>query len=991
MVEIFQSEPSRPRLHRVIDRAPSGRIAREGIAFPDDRRETLRRALQARIQGEVRFSDGDRALYATDASNYRQVPIGVVIPRSAEDVVETVALCRTFGAPVTPRGGGTSLAGETCNTAVVIDFSKYMHRILALDPERRLAEVEPGCVLDHLRSQAEQHHLTFGPDPATHSRNTLGGMIGNDSCGGHSLIAGRTADNVEWLEILTYDGLRMRVGPTSREDYARILQEGGRRAEIYRAMRALWERYGAQFERVYPQIPRRVSGYENLDALDWERGFDVARALVGTEAGCAIVLKAGLKLIPSPRKRVQALLAFPSIEEAADAVPEILTHKPMSLEAFDHLLVEFLHAKHRDEDELKDLPPGKGWLMAEFGAETKDEAAEPAKRLIEAFEAKGCKGELLDTPQAQARLWKVREDALAATARIPGVGPAYPGWEDSAVRREDLGRYLRELKALLVRYGYEASIYGHFGDGLVHCRIDFDLRSEAGLRRWQGFLEAAADLVVRYGGSLSGEHGDGQARAALLEKMYGPELMAAQRAFKAIWDPKGAMNPGKVVEPYPITSNLRLGPDYHPPVIPGAFAYAGDGGDFAKAMERCVGVGACRRPETSEGVMCPSFMATREEQHSTRGRARLLFEMVHGGAIGDGWASPAVEEALDLCLACKGCKHDCPVEVDMATYKSEFRARHYAGRLRPRAAYLFGQIRRWAELAERAPWAVNAFTRTPGVAALAKAAAGVAQQRRLPAFAGQSFRAWMRRRERDGARPSSRGRVILWADTFNNAFRPQTAIAAVRLLEQLGYRVETPRAALCCGRPLYDWGWLDQAKDLWRRTFEALRAEIDAGVPVIGLEPACVSAFRDELPALFPHEPMARALSRQTLLLSEFLDRERVHPSLERAPSALLHLHCHHHAVLDAEADRRLLKASGVAAGAAPQGCCGMAGAFGLETSKYAVSMAVGERALLPAVRAADPATAIVACGFSCREQIEQATGRRTLHLAELLAPPPGP
>jgi FAD/FMN-containing dehydrogenase/Fe-S oxidoreductase len=972
-------------LHRVIDTTAGGRVTFAGFALSPGRRAELGRALAGRVSGEVRFSDGDRALYATDASNYRQVPIGVVAPKTMEDVVATVELCRRFDAPVTPRGGGTSLAGETCNTAVVIDFSKYLNRVVAIDAERRIAEVEPGCVLDDLLAATRKHGLIFGPDPATHSRNTLGGMIGNDSCGGHSLIAGRTADNVEWLDVLTYDGLRMRVGRTSPEDYQRILEAGGRRAALYRAMRDLWDRWGGQFERVYPDIPRRVSGYENLDALAWEKGFNVARALVGTEAGCVLVLKAGLRLIPDPPARVQALLAFEDIASAADAVPEILTYQPISLEAFDNLLVELLHHKHRDEDELKDLPPGKGWLMVEFGAETKDQAAAAARPLLEAFRAKGRPGVLLDTAEAQARLWKVREDALAAAARIPGVGPTYPGWEDSAVRREDLGRYLRDLRALMARHGYEGSIYGHFGDGLVHCRIDFNLRTEEGLRVWQAFLEEAADLVVRYGGSLSGEHGDGQARAALLTKMYGPELLAAQRGFKAIWDPGERMNPGKVVDPYPITSNLRLGPSYRPETIPGRFAYADDGGDFARAMERCVGVGACRRPHGDDGVMCPSFMATREEKHSTRGRARLLFEMVHGGAIADGWANEAVEDALDLCLACKGCKRDCPVQVDMATYKAEFRARHYAGQLRPRSAYAFGRIRRWAELAARAPWAANALTQTPGVAAIAKALAGVAQPRRLPAFAPQTFRAWAAGREPQ-TQPGARGRVILWADTFNDAFRPQTAIAAVRLLEGLGYRVETPQASLCCGRPLYDWGWIDEAKQLWLRTLKTLAPEIEAGVPIVGLEPACVSAFRDELPGLFPDEPRARALSRQTLLLTEFLDHECGHRSVPGAPQALVHLHCHQHAVLDAHAPARVLRKWGVAAQAAPPGCCGMAGAFGLEAGKYAVSVAVGERVLLPAIRRADPALAVVADGFSCREQIEQLTGRPTLHTAELLA-----
>lgn len=971
------------RMRTVIDRTGRRPVAAEGLDYPPERAAALARALAGRIEGEVRFSAGDRALYATDASNYRQTPIGVVVPRTVEDMIAAVATCREFDAPITPRGGGTSLAGQTCNTAVVIDASKYLRRITALDPERRIAEVEPGCVLDHLRNTAEQHGLTFGPDPATHSRNTLGGMIGNDSCGVHSIMAARTADNVRALDILTYDGLRMTVGETSEAEYRRILAEGGRRAEIYRGMRELWDRHGALFEKAYPQIPRRVSGYENLDQLSWEKGFNVARALVGTEAGCALVLGATLDLIESPPCRVLALVGFEDVFAAADAVCDVLDYGPIGLEGLDDLLVDYLTRKHLDVSEVDVLPKGGGWLMAEFGADTRDAACAKANRLLDAYTSRGHGGKLLASKESQQGIWKLREDALAATAHVPGEGETYPGWEDSAVRRDQLGDYLRDFKALLHRHGYEASVYGHFGDGLVHCRINFDLKSEAGVANWRRFLDEAADLVIRYGGSLSGEHGDGQARAELLEKMYGPELMAAQREFKRLWDPQGRMNPGKVIDPYPITSNLRIGPDLNPPKIVPHFAYPEDGGDFAQATQRCVGIGVCRQTDNPSGVMCPSYMATLEEQHSTRGRARLLFEMIHGGPIDDMWRSEAVEEALDLCLACKGCKRDCPVDVDMATYKAEFRSHHYEGRLRPRSAYAMGQIRRWAELASHAPWLANAVLRTPGLSALAKRVGGLAPARSIPAFAGRTAQAWWRTRPKRGAKGP---RVILWPDTFNNFFRPETAVAAVKVLESLGYAVELPRASLCCGRPLYDWGWIDQAKGLWRRTLDVLGDDIRAGVPIVGLEPACVSAFRDELPGLFPKDPLAKRLSEQTLFLTEFLDREGRRPVLRDPPDAIEQLHCHHHAVLDPKAEARVLAASGVEARPLPSGCCGMAGSFGFEAGKYDVSMTAAERVLLPAVREAARGTVILANGFSCREQIEQGSGRETLHVAELLA-----
>jgi len=967
--------------HRIIDKTPGGRIAREGTAYPDVDLERLERDLRDAVDGEVRFSPGDKALYATDSSNYRQTPLGLVVPYSEEDVVRTIEVCRAHDAPVVSRGGGTGLAGQTCNTAVVIDFSKRLNRILKLDYDARLATVEPGVVLDSLRDAAERRRLTFGPDPSTHDHNTLGGMIGNDSCGEHSVMAGRTADNVRSMEVVTYDGLRMTVGPTSPDEYRAIDDAGGRRAEIYRALKQFWTDHGRHFEAVYPQIPRRISGYENLDQLSPAKGFNVARALVGTESTLVTVLKADLELVASPPHRVLAIAGFPDIYSAADAVPHVLAFGPIALEGIDELMTEYIRRKHLHADDLKVLPDGCGWLICEFGGESEDAAAEKAAPLIAWLRAHGHDGRVVRDRAQQHRIIRLREAGLPATADLHGRRETHEGWEDAAVRREDLGRYLRDFKQLMHKYGYESSVYGHFGDGLIHCRINFDLATEEGLRTWMAFLDEAADLVVKYGGSLSGEHGDGQSKAALLDKMYGPELMAAQRAFKAIWDPKDRMNPGKVIDPYPITSNLRMGPDYRPMQLEGVFDYGVDL-TFTGAMKRCVGVGECRRNHSGEGVMCPSYMASLEEKYSTRGRARLLFEMMRGETITDGFANAEVEEALDFCLGCKGCKSDCPMHVDMATWKAEFRYHHYQGRRRPRAAYAMGQIRRWAELAQTAPGLVNLAARTPGLSGLGKRLAGIAPQRRIPAFARESFQAW--RRAHPGA-AGGKDRVILFPDTFTNFFRPSIAVAATRVLEALGYTVDTPRESLCCGRPLYDWGWLDEGKALWRRTLNALKDDIEAGAPVVGLEPGCISAFRDELPALFPGDPLARRLADQTLMLSEFLEqRGETPPGI--AGQALVQIHCHHHAVLDPGAELRLLNAAGLEAHAIPSGCCGMAGAFGFEASKYAMSMTAAERVLLPAVREAPSSTLILADGFSCREQIEQATGRHTLHMAEALA-----
>lgn len=970
--------------HRKIEmRSAAGRVAREGIEVPERNIKELKAALEKSLEGEVRFGIGDRALYATDASNYRQLPYGVILPKSAEDVVKAVRLCNEYDVPITPRGGGTSLAGQTTNTSVIIDFSKYMHRIVSIDPEQRLAVVEPGCILDQLRNEAEKYGLTFGPDPSTHDHNTLGGMIGNDSCGVHSIMAGRTADNVRSLDVVTYEGLRMTVGPTSPDEYAAIQRAGGRRAEIYRQMTEFWDKHGHHFMEVYPRIPRRVSGYENLDQLSRDKGMNVARALTGTEATCVIVLSATVELVPSPPERVLAIIGFENIFVAADQVMAVLKTRPIGVEAIDHLLTEYMKKKHFKVEDLEVLPPGRGWLIVEYGADTKEKAEAQAASLVSAMGAKGHAGRIVSEKGEQKEVWEVREAGLAVTAHVPGRGHAWPGWEDSAVMPENLGNYLRELIALFHKHGYEASVYGHFGDGLVHCRVNFDLSNEEGLANWRRFLNEAADLVVKYHGSLSGEHGDGQARAELLEKMYGADLLKAQREFRTIWDPRQRMNPGKILDPYPITSNLRVGPSWRPQELRGLFAYPEDHGSFTEATLRCVGVGKCRRRQTKGGVMCPSYLGTDEEKHSTRGRARLLFEMMRGDALKDGFASDAVEEALDLCLACKGCKHDCPVNVDMASYKAEFRARHYAHRRRPRAAYSMGQIETWARVACRVPWLANFATRAPGLSALTKWIAGISQQRTMPRFASPTFRSWCAKH------PRALGeRVLLWPDTFNNYFRPNTAIAATQVLERFGFQVDVPKGRLCCGRPLYDWGWIEQAKGLWRKTLNALRDDIMAGVPLIGLEPACVSAFKDELPGLFPNDPVAQRLEKQTFLLTEFLDAKGLALNLhgEIPHQILVQFHCHHHSILDKKASKNIISQLSPSVEVLEQGCCGMAGSFGFEAEKFELSRIIAERGILGPIREAGENVELVVDGFSCREQIEQLAGCKTLHPAELLS-----
>jgi FAD/FMN-containing dehydrogenase/Fe-S oxidoreductase len=944
--------------------------------------QALAAALRRELRGEVRFDAGSRALYATDASNYRQVPIGVVVPRDTDDVVAAVAIAREHGAPILCRGGGTSLAGQCCNVAVVLDFSKYMAGILEIDPAARIARVQPGVILDHLRHAAEKHGLTFAPDPATHDRCTLGGMIGNNSCGVHSVMAGKTDDNIEELEVLTYDGLRIKVGQTSSEQADAIIRQGGRWGEIYSGLRLLRDQYSDLIRQRYPDIPRRVSGY-NLNYLLYENGFHVARALVGSEGTCVTVLEATCRLVQSPPSRVLVVIAYPDVFQCADHVPEIMQYKPIGLEGFDDLLVRYTRIKGLSAEGLALLPEGGGWLLAEFGALTVPQAEAQAQALMAALGRSSSppRMRLLSDPKQIKAMWIVRESGLGASSHVPGEPLAWEGWEDAAVAPEKLGAYLRDLRKLLDSYSYRGVMYGHFGHACVHLRINFDFETEEGIRKFRRFVEEAADLVVGYGGSFSGEHGDGQSRAELLPKMFGPELIQAFREFKALWDPEWKMNPGKVVEPYKIDENLRLGANYRPWQPQTHFKFPEDNGSLANAALRCVGVGKCRNYES--GVMCPSFRATREEEHSTRGRAHLLWEMTRGDVVKGQWQNEEVKKSLDLCLSCKGCKSDCPVGVDVATYKSEFLSHYYEHRSRPRNAYAFAHIDIWARMAAIAPWLANFGSQAPGLRDLAKWLAAIPKERNIPRFAPQTFRSWFRHR---AAKGTGRPPVLLWPDTFNNYFLPNTAKAAVEVLETAGFEVRLPRKVLCCGRPLYDFGMLDRAKRLLLKTLRTLAPEIESGTPIVVLEPSCASVFRDELLNLFPEDARARKLAQQTFLLSEFLQRKAPEfrwPRLER--KALLHGHCHHKAVMKMTDEETAVRQMGMDYTVPAQGCCGMAGPFGFEKEKYEVSLAIGELELLPAVRNSSPDCLIVADGFSCREQISQCTGRETLHLAELM------
>jgi FAD/FMN-containing dehydrogenase/Fe-S oxidoreductase len=953
----------------------------------------LEALLKKTVRGQVRFDMGGRALYASDSSNYRQLPIGFVCPRDAADVEAAVAACRATGAAILPRGAGTSACGQTVNVAVVMDYSRHMNALTSLDPAAKQATVQPGIVLDRLREATEVHHLTYAPDPATHTRCTLGGMIGNNSCGVHGLLGGKVVDNVESLDIVLYDGTRMTVGRTSEEELQAIIRAGGRKSQIYAGLAGIRDRYADLIRKKFPKIPRRVSGY-NIDDLLPENGFHVARALVGTEGTCANIVSATLNLADSPPYRVLVVLAYPDAFMAADAVMEVLEHKPIGLEGFDSFLANNMRKKGLHLEDVALLPAGGGFLLVEIGDWDAATARARAEALVAAApRIPGTLSARIYEPEEAVRIWRVRDSGMGATQFIPGQPNGYEGWEDAAVPPAQMGDYLRKLTKLMDEYGYKTPIYGHFGQGCAHMRPTFDFHTEHGIEQFRSFIDRAADLVVSFGGSLSGEHGDGQSRAALLPKMFGPELVEAFKEFKALWDPTNRMNPGKVSDAlrvYDPIENLKYTPLALGEVTPLApethFVFAADGGSMERAAERCVGVGACRN--TTGGVMCPSYRATGDELHSTRGRARLLWEMLAGALQKEGFRSQVVFEALDLCLSCKACKTECPIQVDITAYKSEFLAQHYKGRLHPVQHYIFGFADKLARMGSFTPALTNAVLTSSLTSPLVKLLAGVAKERQLPSLAAESY-VNSRQGVVEGREARTPGRLVLWPDTWNNYYHPQTLKAAEKLLVEAGFTVEVPQGHICCGRPLYDFGLLKAAKNYLADVLNRMAPQIAAGLPFIFLEPSCASVFKNELLELFPADERAKQLSAQTWLLADWLQARAPESVTGRLAGAqiLLHGHCHHKAVFGGpKAEIALLKKAGAKVEMVDSGCCGMAGPFGFEASKFELSKKIGEAALLPAVRAAGPATAIVADGFSCREQIAQLGGRQAEHFAEILA-----
>src|SRR5690242_7417739 len=907
-----------------------------------------------------------RAEYSADASNYRVVPSVVVFPRHVDEAAAALDVARRAGVPVTSRGAGTSIAGNAIGSGVVLDFSKHLNRVLSVDPGARTAVVEPGAILDDITAAAKRHGLRFGPDPSTHSRASIGGSIGNNACGSRALRYGRTADNVLSLDVLTAAGEQLtarRFGPNGL----------GAAGPIGAALDALVGAHLGLIRTEFGRFTRQVSGY-CMEHLLPENGADLAKFLAGTEGTLGMITGATVALVPSPKAVALAVLGYPGMPESADAVPGLLPHRPVALEGMDARLVGVFRAR-RGDAAVPALPRGQAWLFVETAGDTEAEARAAAARLIADA---GCLDSLVVTGAPARALWRVREDGAGLGSRTPADAPAWPGWEDAAVPPRQLGAYLRDFAALMAEHGLDGLGYGHFGDGCVHIRIDFPFSSAPA--RYRRFVVAAAQLVGTYGGSMSGEHGDGRARSELLPAMYPAEAIEVMAAVKAIFDPGNAFNPGVLVDPVPLDADLRV-PQARPLARGLGFAYSHDGGDLSAAVHRCVGVGKCRADTTgSGGVMCPSWLATRDVKDSTRGRARVLQELANGSLV-HGFAAAELAESLDLCLSCKGCSSDCPAGVDMATYKAEVLYPRYRRRPRPPAHFSLGWLPRWARLASRAPGLANAALRAPVLAGLAKRLGGIDVRRPLPPFAAQTFRAWF------AARPAVRDGmpVLLWVDTFTDYFTPEVGRAAVRVLEAAGYAVQVTAEPVCCGLTWISTGQLDGARRQLRRSLRALGPALGDGVPVVGLEPSCTAVLRGEITELLPDDPRASRTKAVTRTLAELLtgtgdwqppDLGGVH--------AVAQPHCHHHAVMGWHADSALLARAGAEV-TAVGGCCGLAGNFGVERGHYDVSAAVAETALLPAVRAAGDAV-VLADGFSCRTQLDQLAGVSGTHLAQLLA-----
>nr|WP_233625151.1 FAD-binding and (Fe-S)-binding domain-containing protein [Actinoplanes sp. ATCC 53533] len=909
---------------------------------------------------EVRSDAGTRGMYASDASLYRIPPLAVVRPRHVDEVAAALAVARETGVPLTSRGAGTSVAGNAVGRGIVLDFSRHLNRVLEVDPEARTAVVEPGTVHAVLQKAVMPHGVRFGPDPSTHPRCTIGGMIGNNACGSRSLAYGRTSDNVAGLELLTAAGEKFTTGP------AGVLGAESTISAVREVVGARLATARTEFDR----FGRQVSGYAVQHLLP-ER-FDLTRALVGSEGTLTVITRATVKLVVDAPVRVVVVLGFPDIVAAGEAAPAVVAHGPTSCEGLDSRLLDVLRAR-RGPDAVPPLPRGGAWLFVELAGDEAGEVAARARRLA----ADGIAGDALVVidPATQARLWRIREDGAGLAGRAPSGKPAWPGWEDAAVPPQRLGAYLARFDELVASYDMTSAPFGHFGDGCMHVRLDLPLDQPGGTKIMREFLTDAARLVGEFGGSLSGEHGDGRARSELLPHMYSPDAIALFAGIKHAFDPGNLLNPGVLVDPDPIDADVR--PAGHFPLKQLAMAYPHDDGELGQAVHRCTGVGKCRADNSAAGgVMCPSYLATREEKDSTRGRARVLQEVVRGELA---WSDPSVHDAMDLCLSCKGCASDCPTGIDMATYKSEVLHQTYRRKLRPRSHYTLGKLPLWARLAGWTPRLANLAVRLPVLGGFFLWLAGVDKRRSVPAFARRPFRRTFVKNAAEGRKP-----VVLFADSFSDAFSPEVAEATVRVLRAAGYEPRLPSGSVCCGLTWITTGQLDAAKKILSRTVAALAADAHDGIPIVGIEPSCTAVLRSDVHELLPGDADAKAVAGSVRTLAELLAQTPgwTPPDLSGV-DVIAQPHCHHHAVLGWKADADLLASTGARVRRLA-GCCGLAGNFGVEIGHYEVSVAVAGQNLLPALDAA-PGAVVLADGFSCRTQVADLRDRPAVHLAQLL------
>lgn len=928
-----------------------------------DRVQHITAELTKKLEGDVDATSLTRSIYSTDASNYRVVPDIVVLPHHADDVVTAVNIARNYSLSVTARGGGTSCAGNSVGPGLVLDFSRYMNKVLHIDPANHTAVVQPGVVLTDLQTALAPHGLRFGPDPSTANRATIGGMIGNNACGPHGLAYGRTADNVVAMRWLTGTGeiLDVGSGPAALEDIA------GLEPFVMNNLALLRTEFG--------RFNRQISGY-SLEHLLPENNRNLAAALAGTEGTAGIILEATIKVVPQSAAPALAVLGYADMAAAADDVIHLLPHKPLALEGLDAQLVDVIR-RTRGDSSTPGLPAGGGWLMVEVDGVDTDDAMRRANALIADSSA-------TDTvvhsagPEA-IRLWQIRADGAGLAGRTADGSQAWPGWEDSAVPPEHLGDYLRDLQALMNRHNLSGLAYGHFGDGCIHLRLDFPLASTPAAMR--EFMEEAARLAASYGGSLSGEHGDGRARSELLHTMYSAEALEAMAQFKGLLDPEDILNPGVVVRPEPIDVDLRR-PAAATVMATDGFAFASDGGDITNAIHRCVGVGKCRADARDTGqFMCPSFTATRDEKDSTRGRARALQEMLNGGVVSDSWSSPELHEALDLCLSCKACANDCPTGIDMATFKSETLHRTYQGKLRPRAHYTLGRLPQWLRLASPFVQMVNVLGKITPLRKAMLLAMGADGRRSLPELAAKPFRR-LRKNLHLEHQPAGT-KVVLWVDSFTDSLSPEIALDAITVLEAAGCDVTIAAPGICCGLTLISTGQLTAAKQQLTNTVEILNPYVKAGYTVVGLEPSCTATLRSDLVELLPQNPAAEAVSNHIQTVAELLTTlDWEPPKLDR--KLLVQPHCHQYAIMGFETDQKLLEHLGCDVEIS-SGCCGLAGNFGMEQGHYEISVKIAEDGILKKINES-PDREVLADGFSCRTQITDLDGARSRHTVQLIA-----